>query len=102
VVLHAVFFKVRAAVSEHETRRVLAALAALQGKIDGLIAVDTGPNIDLESKSPGYSHGFVMRFETRAALEAYATHPAHLAAATALVAICEGGAEGITVFDLAL
>ena len=40
------------------------------------------------------------RHISRAALEAYATHPAHVAAGRDLVAICAGGAGGIIVFDL--
>ena len=56
--------------------------------------------LDLEKKSQGFNHGFVMRFESRAALEAYATHPAHLAASRELLAICDGGAAGVVVYDL--
>ena len=80
--------------------RVFAALGALRGRVPGLVSFEAGPNLDLEKKSQGFSHGFVMRFESRAALEAYATHPAHLAASRELLAICDGGAAGVMVYDL--
>ena len=102
MILHAVFCAIRPEVGPAEIAGVFDALVALKDQCAGLLSVDAGANIDLERKSQGYSHGFVMRFESRAALEAYAAHPAHVAAGAALVALCAGGAEGIMVFDLAL
>lgn len=100
MVVHAVFCAIRDDVPEAEIARVFAGLEALVGVVEGLTSYEGGPNIDLEKKSQRFTHGFVMRFESREAVAAYATHPAHVAAGGALKAICEGGADGIMVFDL--
>ncbi len=102
MILHAAYCAIRPEVSRAGIAAVFAELEALVGQCEGLQSFEAGPNIDLEQKSQGFTHGFVMRFSSRAALEAYANHPAHLLAAGALVDICAGGAEGIMVFDLDL
>ena len=100
MIVHAVFCAIRPEISADAIARVLRALDALKEQCAGLVSLESGLNIDLEQKSQGYSHGFLMRFETRDALEAYAVHRAHIAVAGELVALCVGGAEGIMVFDL--
>jgi hypothetical protein len=87
-------------VPKPELESVMSELMALQGKVAGITSAQHGPNIDLELKSEGFTHGFTMAFDSREALETYHTHPAHQAAGARLVAICENGGEGIMVFDL--
>jgi hypothetical protein len=100
MVLHAVFCAIKLDVSVSDLSDVKAQLTALSTCCDGILSFEFGPNIDLEHKSQGYSHGFFVRFADRGALERYAVHPDHQAAGAALVALCEGGADGILVFDL--
>ncbi|MBU2866478.1 Dabb family protein [Pacificibacter marinus] len=100
MIIHSVYCAIQAKTSEEERDAVFAQLSALVPVCDGLLSFQVGPNIDLEHKSQKFTHGFVMTFEDQAALEAYAVHPAHKAAGGALVAICDGGGEGIMVFDL--
>lgn len=50
-------------------------LLALRGKVPGLVESTGGANES--TRSQGYSHGAVMKFQDRKALEAYATHPEH-------------------------
>ena len=78
----------------------IGALRALVGVVPGFEEFDYGPNRDYEIKSGDYDVGFICTFATRHALNAYAAHPAHLAAGTALVAQCTNGASGIMVVDL--
>jgi hypothetical protein len=47
----------------------------LKGKIAGIIDLSCGANFSARAK--GYTHGLVMRFTDRAALEAYYPHPDH-------------------------
>jgi len=42
----------------------------------------------------------VIRFTDKGALARYEGHPEYLAPDAKLCTICEGGADGITVFDL--
>ena len=83
-----------------EARAVMAELEAFALGLPGVLAFDSGPNRDFEAKSPGFLHGFVIRFADEAARAAYAEHPTHKALGARLVALCEGGADGIMVFDL--
>lgn len=100
MIIHSVYCAIRAGTSEAEIAAVFGKLNALVPICDGLLLFQAGPNIDLEQKSQKFTHGFVMTFDNQAALGAYAEHPAHKAAGGALVEICEGGGDGIMVFDL--
>lgn len=100
MIQHCVFCKIDAGVPASRLAAVMADLMALQDQIAGITRAQHGPNLDLELMSQGFTHGFTMDFESRAALLAYHDHPAHRAAGGQLVDICEGGVQGIMVFDL--
>ncbi|WP_230374289.1 Dabb family protein [Pontivivens ytuae] len=102
MLLHCVFLNFSERYGRAERLEVLRAIAALVPLIDGLEAVEFGVNIDVEGKSPDHEEGFVARFRDRAALAAYAEHPEHRALGARLVEMCEGGADGIVVYDLEL
>ena len=54
----------------------MAELRGLKGKIAGIVDLSCGPNFsDLANC---YTHGLVVRFTDRAALEAYGPHPDQL------------------------
>ena len=97
---HCVFCDIRADVTEDQVAGVMARLASLQGQVDGMLAFRHGPNRDFEAKSARYGVGFICTFRDRAAHLAYEQHPVHQAAGRDLVALCNGGVDGIAVFDL--
>lgn len=97
---HCVFCDVRADAPEGALADVMRRLAGLMGKVGGMIAFQHGPNRDYEAKSARYGMGFICTFRDRAAHLAYEQHPEHQAAGRDLVALCNGGVAGITVFDL--
>ena len=41
-----------------------------------------------------------MTFESAATRDAYLEHPAHKEAGAALVSVCDGGVDGLTVVDI--
>ena len=86
--------------STSERAEVFEGLSNLSMSLDGILSFEVGPNRDFEGKSPDYSDGFVIRFTDKGALARYAEHPEHLALGAKLFTICEGGADGIIVFDL--
>ncbi|MDE1948773.1 MAG: Dabb family protein [Burkholderiales bacterium] len=55
---------------------VVAAVEALRGRIPGLVALDVG--INLVAAPEAWDVGAVMMFASRADLDAYHEHPAHL------------------------
>ncbi|MEM9436311.1 MAG: Dabb family protein [Pseudomonadota bacterium] len=97
MIVHCVFCEVADAAA---CAAVIADLEAFAAGLEGVVSFEGGPNRDFEAKSPDFEQGFVIRFESRAALAEYAEHPTHKALGARLVAACRGGAEGITVFDI--
>ena len=78
----------------------MAGLAALGAAMDGFDRFTHGPNRDYEGKSADYPYGFVCEFSDPAALQVYANDPRHRALGARLVAMCQGGGDGIMVIDL--
>lgn len=53
----------------------MAELRALKDKIPGIMDLSSGANFSVRAK--GYTHGLVIRFKDRAALDTYNPHPEH-------------------------
>ena len=100
MILHFVGLNLRADHDAAELSGVMAGLAALVSVIDGFEGFEHGPNLDFEGKSADYPYGFLCRFTNAQALSAYADDPRHKALGGQLVEMCNGGADGIVVFDL--
>jgi hypothetical protein len=80
--------------------QALADLGDFVDDLDGCSGFHHGPNRDFENKSPGYDIGFTLDAQDAEALAAYAVHPTHRKIGAKLASFCEGGADGITVFDI--
>jgi antibiotic biosynthesis monooxygenase (ABM) superfamily enzyme len=76
-VFHVFAFQWKPGVTEAQKARAAREIAALQGKIPGLLETHVGPNISPRGK--GYTFGGIMQFKDRASLEAYPQQPAHQA-----------------------
>ncbi|KUP91992.1 Dabb family protein [Tritonibacter horizontis] len=100
MILHCVFCNLRADAPPAAVTTVLEQLRRFSLSLYGVVAFDAGPNRDFEMKSQQVDTGFVIRFETAAALEAYAVHPTHRSLGRELAALCTGGGDGIVVYDL--
>ncbi|MFY0662715.1 MAG: Dabb family protein [Shimia sp.] len=79
---------------------VLDGLAELVDTLQGCSGFVAGINRDFERKSPNHPFGFMFDVENEAALNTYAEHPRHKQLGATLVSLCNGGAEGIMVFDI--
>jgi hypothetical protein len=99
-ILHCVFCNFHGDASEADRRAVLEGLQALALSLPGVLAFYHGPNRDFEDKSADYDAGFVIRFADKAALELYAENQEHKALGGKLCDLCDGGADGIIVYDL--
>ncbi len=100
MIRHCVVLNLRAGANPGELAEVMYDLEQVCDRLDGATGFLHGPNRDFEGKSPDYPYGFTIDFTDGAALERYAVDPAHKACGARLVAMCEGGKDGITVFDL--
>jgi hypothetical protein len=100
MLLHCVFCAIRTDADPKEVRSVMADLASLKPEVDGFLDFRHGPNRDYEKKSLRHGLGFVIAFRDREALRSYDEHPRHRDAGARLVALCEGGHDGVVVYDI--
>lgn len=70
-------FQFQSHVTEDEITECFTALKDMVGIIPGLEEVLCGPYESDEGLNDGYTHGFVMTFESAAARDAYLPHPDH-------------------------
>ena len=77
MVIHLFAFRWKPDVTPAHKTRALSEIQALQGQIPGLL--ETFAGVNFSPRSQGHAFGGIMKFTDRAALEAYATHPAHQA-----------------------
>jgi len=76
MVIHTFAFRWKPGVTPDQKQRAITEIRALQGRIPGL--AETWVGVNISPRSQGYELGGVMKFEDRAALEAYGNHPVHL------------------------
>ena len=77
----------------------LDSLRKLIGVVPGLLTFEGGKYSSPEGLNRGFSWGFVMTFSDATSRDNYLVHPAHVAAAAGVLAVCEGGLAGVTAFD---
>lgn len=97
---HCVFVTFKPEHTQAERDAVLAGFAAVADYVPGMLDYCYGPNLDYENKSAAYKDGFIVTFADREAHLAYENHPLHQELGARMVGMCEGGHDGILVFDL--
>ncbi len=102
MIRHVVLVKFREGVASAEIDAIFAELADLRKVLTGMLAFSAGPNISPEGLSRGFGHAFRCDFKDVAARDAYLDHPAHRAAGGHLVALAEGGVDGLLVLDFTM
>ena len=98
MIRHIVLLKARPEVTDADIATIFADLHALD--LPGILAIHSGRSESPEQIERGYLHGFTVDFTDWDALAAYQSHPDHKRVGAALVAVAEGGIDGILVFDL--
>jgi hypothetical protein len=78
MVEHIVLFKLKAEATAEQREAMLTGLKSLREAVPGIVDLSCGVNFS--ERSQGYEIGLVVRFQDRAALDAYLPHPAHRAA----------------------
>ena len=72
---HHVWFKLREGWTPEDAATLKRELLALRDKIDGIENATAG--LDFSGRSRGFEFGYIARFATREAYEAYGPHPEH-------------------------
>ena len=75
MVEHIVLFRWTEEATAAQIESAVEGLRALKGQIPGIVDLSCGENFS--DRAQGYTHGLVVRFTDRAALEVYGPHPAH-------------------------
>ena len=78
-VRHVVLFKFKDTATKEQIKAVEDAFRGLPAKIDGIRDFEWGTDISVESKAAGFTHCFLVTFDTPEARDAYLPHPDHKA-----------------------
>jgi hypothetical protein len=76
---HAVFFRFKEDAADADIKRVEEAFAALPSKIDAIRQFEWGTNNSPEKHDAGFTHCFMVTFDSEEGREAYLPHPDHQA-----------------------
>ena len=88
-------FHFKPEISSEEIEESFAAMQDMVGKIDGLLTMEHGPYKSDEGLNDGFTHGFIMTFDSPEARDAYLPHPIHLK----VVDLVQPRLERLVVFD---
>ena len=100
MIQHIVMLRLSEDADPTELADVMDSLASLD--LPGFVGFQHGANLDFERKTQDYLYGFIATFTDAAAVADYASDPGHQALGGRLVAMCDGGGDGIMVMDLDL
>jgi len=92
---HAVFFKFKDDASPEDVKKIEQAFAALPSKIDSIKAFEWGTNNSPEGKEDGFTHCFMVTFDSEEGRQAYLPHADH----KALVEILKPVLDKVRVLD---
>ena len=95
MVRHFGVFQFKTDVTAEQIDESFVALVDLKNKIPGLQSVEHGPYQSGEGLNDGFTHGFIMTFDTPESRDAYLPHPDHLK----VVDLVQPRLERIVVFD---
>lgn len=99
MIRHILFIKTRPETSDASRRAAVAGILNLWQLVPGILATSAGRNVSPEGLAKGYDLAIVIDFVDAQARDAYLVHPAHVEAGKALVAVIDGGLDGLAVID---
>ncbi|GGW51345.1 Dabb family protein [Arenibacter certesii] len=74
---HFGMFQFKEGVSNAEIKNCFETMKAMVGEIPGLLDMEYGPYDSTEGLNDGFTHGFIMTFDSPESREAYLPHPIH-------------------------
>jgi len=77
MVRHFGIFKFNPDVTQSKIDTCFEALQSMVGKIPGLLNMEHGPYQSDEGFNEGFTHGFIMTFDSPESRDAYLPHPIH-------------------------
>ncbi len=92
---HFGMFQFKEGISDVQIAECFNTMKGMIGKIPGFLEMEYGPYDSTEGLNDGYTHGFIMTFESPEAREAYLPHPIHEAVKDLVIPRL----ERVVVFD---
>jgi len=77
MVRHIALFQFKEEVAEAKIDECFAALQGMMGRIPGIVGFEHGPYDSPEGLNDGFTHGFMMTFDSPESRDAYLPHPIH-------------------------
>lgn len=95
---HFGIFQFKPEITQAQIDESFAALVDLKNKIPGLQSVEHGPYQSAEGLNDGFTHGFIMTFDSAEDRDNYLPHPEHVKVAE----LVQPRLERLVVFDFNL
>lgn len=92
---HYGMFQFKEGVSNADIENCFVTMKAMVGRIPGLLDMEYGSYDSSEGLNDGFTHGFIMTFDSPASREAYLPHPIHEEVKTLVIPKL----ERVVVFD---
>jgi hypothetical protein len=74
---HVVSLKFKAGSDKAEIKKVENAFRDLKNKIPGIVSLEWGTNVSPENHAKGFTHCFILGFQSEKDRDAYLAHPEH-------------------------
>lgn len=74
---HFGMFQFKEGISNTEIENCFISMKGMIGKIPGFSKMEYGPYDSTEGLNDGYTHGFIMTFDSPESRDAYLPHPVH-------------------------
>jgi hypothetical protein len=97
MIRHLGVFQFKAEINQDKIDECFSELMGMVGKIPGLISIEHGPYQSDEGLNDGFTHGFIMTFDTAESRDKYLPHPEHERVRQIVVSCL----ERVVVFDFA-
>lgn len=95
---HIVLLNFKKGTPDAKIQTIFRDLEALKKVIPGILDFSGGPYSSHEGLNQGYTHGFVMTFDSAAARDGYLPHPEHEKVKSAILPLV----DGVVAFDYEL
>ena len=99
MVRHFGMFQFKEGVTSAQIDTCFREMKGMVGQIPGLLEMEHGPYDSPEGLNDGFTHGFIMSFDSAANRDAYLPHPEHRKVGSMVVDALDGGIEGLAVID---
>jgi hypothetical protein len=77
MVRHIAILEFKPEITQQQIDHCFAELTGMVGKIPGLLGMEHGPYESDEGLNDGFTHGFIMSFDSPESRDAYLPHPEH-------------------------